>query len=37
MEVNKAIVGQKYMIERLLIGLLAPGHILSEVPGLAEL
>lgn len=37
MEVNKAIVGQKYMIERLLIGLLAQGHILLEgVPGLAK-
>ena len=37
MEVNKAIIGQKYMIERLLIGLLAQGHILLEgVPGLAK-
>ncbi len=37
MEISKAIVGQKYMIERLLIGLLANGHILLEgVPGLAK-
>jgi MoxR-like ATPase len=37
MEVNKAIIGQKYMIERLLIGLLGEGHILLEgVPGLAK-
>ena len=37
MEINKAIIGQKYMIERLLIGLLAEGHILLEgVPGLAK-
>jgi MoxR-like ATPases len=36
-EVNKVIVGQKYMIERLLIGLLGRGHILLEgVPGLAK-
>ncbi|MBN2354825.1 AAA family ATPase [candidate division KSB1 bacterium] len=36
-EVAKVIVGQKYMIERLLIGLLADGHILLEgVPGLAK-
>ena len=36
-EVAKVIVGQKYMIERLLIGLLANGHILLEgVPGLAK-
>jgi len=36
-EINKKIVGQKYMIERLLIGLLADGHILLEgVPGLAK-
>ncbi len=36
-EVGKVIVGQKYMIERLLIGLLADGHILLEgVPGLAK-
>ncbi|RNC92397.1 MAG: MoxR family ATPase [Allomuricauda sp.] len=37
LEMNKAIVGQKHMIERLLIGLLAEGHILLEgVPGLAK-
>jgi MoxR-like ATPase len=36
-EMNKVIVGQKYMIDRLLIGLLANGHILLEgVPGLAK-
>jgi len=36
-EVSKIIVGQNYMIERLLIGLLANGHILLEgVPGLAK-
>ncbi|MDP1677187.1 MAG: AAA family ATPase [Bacteroidota bacterium] len=37
MEINKVIVGQKHMVERLLIGLLANGHILLEgVPGLAK-
>ncbi|PZF73138.1 AAA family ATPase [Taibaiella soli] len=37
MELNKAIVGQKHMVERLMIGLLANGHILLEgVPGLAK-
>nr|WP_299386607.1 MoxR family ATPase [Allomuricauda sp.] len=36
-EMNKAIVGQKHMVERLLIGLLGQGHILLEgVPGLAK-
>lgn len=36
-EVHKVIVGQTYMIERLLIGLLCNGHILLEgVPGLAK-
>ncbi|QXP73356.1 MoxR family ATPase [Tenacibaculum sp. AHE15PA] len=36
-EMSKVIVGQKYMIERLLIGLLGNGHILLEgVPGLAK-
>ena len=36
-EVKKVIVGQDYLIERLLIGLLANGHILVEgVPGLAK-
>lgn len=37
MEINKVIVGQKDMVERLLIGLLGQGHILLEgVPGLAK-
>ncbi len=37
MEIGKAIVGQKYMVERLLVGLLSNGHILLEgVPGLAK-
>ncbi len=37
LEMNKVIVGQKQMIERLLIGLLGDGHILLEgVPGLAK-
>jgi len=37
MEMNKVIVGQKHMVERLLIGLLGNGHILLEgVPGLAK-
>jgi MoxR-like ATPase len=36
-ELGKVIVGQKYMIDRLLIGLLADGHVLLEgVPGLAK-
>ena len=36
-ELEKVIVGQKYMIDRLLIGLLADGHVLLEgVPGLAK-
>ena len=36
-EVRKVIVGQQYLIDRLLIGLLANGHILLEgVPGLAK-
>ena len=36
-QVSKVIVGQKYMVERLLIGLLSDGHILLEgVPGLAK-
>ncbi|MEO0079805.1 MAG: MoxR family ATPase [candidate division WOR-3 bacterium] len=36
-EVGKVIVGQKYLIERLLVGLLANGHLLIEgVPGLAK-
>jgi MoxR-like ATPase len=37
MEINKVIIGQKQMVERLLIGLLGRGHILLEgVPGLAK-
>jgi MoxR-like ATPase len=37
MEISKVIVGQKYMVERLLIGLLSNGHILLEgLPGLAK-
>lgn len=37
LEINKSIVGQKHMLERLLIGLLGNGHILLEgVPGLAK-
>ena len=37
LEMNKVIVGQKKMVERLLIGLLGQGHILLEgVPGLAK-
>src|SRR3990170_6590176 len=36
-EISKVIVGQKYLIERLLVGLLCDGHILIEgVPGLAK-
>ena len=36
-EIDKVIVGQRYMVERLLIGLLADGHVLIEgVPGLAK-
>ena len=35
--VGKVIVGQRYMVERLLVGLLANGHVLIEgVPGLAK-
>ena len=37
MELSKVIVGQKYMVERLMIGMLSNGHILLEgVPGLAK-
>lgn len=37
MEMNKVIVGQKHLVENLLIGLLADGHILLEgMPGLAK-
>jgi len=36
-EISRVIVGQKYLIDRLIIGLLADGHILIEgVPGLAK-
>tara|TARA_A200000113_G_scaffold225216_1_gene245308 strand:+ start:701 stop:1663 length:963 start_codon:yes stop_codon:yes gene_type:complete len=36
-EVNKVVVGQDYMIKRLLMGLFTQGHILLEgVPGLAK-
>jgi MoxR-like ATPase len=36
-ELAKVIVGQRYMIDRLLVGLLADGHVLLEgVPGLAK-
>lgn len=37
MEMNKVIVGQKHLVESLLVGLLSGGHILLEgVPGLAK-
>jgi MoxR-like ATPase len=36
-EISRVVVGQKYLIDRLLIGLLANGHVLLEgVPGLAK-
>ncbi len=36
-EISKAVIGQEYMIERLIIGLLTGGHILLEgLPGLAK-
>ncbi|MGB1658679.1 MAG: ATPase, partial [Longimicrobiales bacterium] len=36
-EVGRVIVGQERMVERLLIGLLADGHVLMEgAPGLAK-
>jgi hypothetical protein len=36
-EVNKVIVGQSYMVERVILGLLTGGHVLLEgVPGLAK-
>lgn len=36
-EVNKVIIGQSHMLDRLLIGLLSNGHVLLEgVPGLAK-
>jgi len=37
MEMNKVIVGQKHLLESLLVGLLSDGHVLLEgVPGLAK-
>lgn len=37
MEMNKVIIGQKHLVESLMIGLLSDGHILLEgVPGLAK-
>ncbi len=37
MEISKAVIGQEYMVERLIIGLLTGGHILLEgLPGLAK-
>jgi len=37
LEMGKVIIGQKHMVERLMIGILANGHILLEgVPGLAK-
>ncbi|MBT5925513.1 MAG: MoxR family ATPase [Verrucomicrobia bacterium] len=36
-EINKVVIGQKYLIERLVVGMLADGHVLLEgVPGLAK-
>ncbi|PSQ69418.1 MAG: hypothetical protein BRD29_01725, partial [Bacteroidetes bacterium QH_2_67_10] len=36
-EIGRVVVGQRHMVERLLIGLLADGHVLLEgVPGLAK-
>src|SRR5206468_9899177 len=36
-EISKVVVGQAYLVERLVIGLLANGHVLLEgVPGLAK-
>lgn len=36
-EIEKVIIGQRYLLERFLVGLLANGHILIEgVPGLAK-
>jgi len=36
-EVGRAVVGQRYMVDRLLVGLLTGGHVLLEgVPGLAK-
>ena len=37
LEMQKVIVGQRYLLERLMVGLLANGHVLLEgVPGLAK-
>ena len=37
MEIRKVIVGQRYMLDRLMIGLITGGHVLMEgVPGLAK-
>jgi len=36
-EIGKVVIGQNYLVERLVIGLLANGHVLLEgVPGLAK-
>ena len=36
-EIGNVVVGQKYVVERMLVGLLADGHILLEgLPGLAK-
>ena len=36
-EIGRIIVGQRYLVDRLMIGLLANGHVLLEgVPGLAK-
>jgi MoxR-like ATPase len=36
-EINKVIIGQDYMVDRILVGLLTGGHILLEgIPGLAK-
>src|SRR5436853_7423529 len=36
-EIGKVVIGQAYLVERLIIGLLANGHVLLEgVPGLAK-
>ena len=36
-EIAKSVVGQKYLVDRLLTGILANGHVLLEgVPGLAK-
>ena len=36
-QVGHVVIGQKYLVDRLLLGLLANGHLLLEgVPGLGE-